>query len=114
MSPGPEPTDKSDTERQRPSAALNHLLGEIGLPAGEVTQWWNLVGHQELGGRTATEAWLAGDTDEVRLLIEGWYVATRTAGQRAREDTALLTELRRKLSELDAHYGSSNTLHRTA
>jgi hypothetical protein len=114
MSPGSDRTDSSDIERQRQAAAVNHLLGEIGLASGEQTQWWNLVGHKELGGRTATEAWLAGETETVRTLVEGWYAATRAAGQRALEDDELLTDLRRKLSDLESRYGSSNTLHRTA
>ena len=109
-----EDTETSDTEQHRQAAALNHLLGEIGLDSGEQTQWWNLVGHEELGGRTATQAWLAGDAEAVRLLVESWYESTRAAGRRALGNDGLLAELRQKLARLDLEYGSSNALHRTA
>jgi hypothetical protein len=62
----------------------------------------------------ATEAWLAGDIEEVRLLIEGWYATTRAAGQRALENKELVTHLRRRLSDLESRYGPSNILHPTA
>ena len=109
-----EDIETSNIERHRQAAALNHLLGEIGLDPGQQTQWWNLVGHEELGGRTATEAWLAGDAQDVRMLVESWYASTRAAGQRALADDTLLGELRQKLAQLDLEYGSSNTMHRTA
>jgi hypothetical protein len=109
-----ENTETSNSEQHRQAAALYHLLGEIGLDSGEQTQWWNLVGHEELGGRTATEAWLAGDAQAVRMLVESWYASTRAAGQRALGNEKLLAELRQKLAHLDVEYRSSNTLHRTA
>ena len=96
-----EDIEPSNIERHRQAAALSHLLGEIGLDPGQQTQWWNLVGHEELGGRTATEAWLAGDAQDVRMLVESWYASTRAAGQRALADDTLLGELRQKLAQLD-------------
>jgi hypothetical protein len=109
-----EGSETSNIELNRQAAALNHLLGEIGLDSGEQTQWWNLVGQVELGGRTATQAWLAGDAQAVRTLVESWYATTRAVGQRALANDKLLAELRQELAQLDLEYGSSNTLHRTA
>jgi hypothetical protein len=114
MSTDSEGTETSNAERRRQEAALSYLLGEIGLDSGEQTQWWNLVGHKELGGRTATEAWLAGDAQAVRALVESWYSSTQAAGQRALGNDELLARLRHKLMQLDSEYPSSSTLHRTA
>jgi hypothetical protein len=107
-------TETSSIELRRQAAALNHLLGEIGLDSGVQTQWWNLVGHEELGGRTATEAWLAGDERAVRDLVESWYSSTRASGQRALINENLLADLRKKIAKLDLEYGSSSSMHRSA
>jgi hypothetical protein len=64
----------ADRERLRLAAAVNHRLGETGLRhPGDRIRWWNGVRHAELGGRTATEAWLDGDTTAVRGLVERWH-----------------------------------------
>ena len=100
-------------ERDRQAAALDHLLCEIGLtPAGE-TRWWNLVGHSELDGRTATQAWLDGDTEAVRLLVARWYEATRSAADRIAANPELVSELRERLAHLD-RIVDDGRLHRSA
>ena len=101
---GPNPP--SAIERQRQAAALNHLLGEIGLTSAEQTKWWNLVGYKELGGRTPTQAWLAGDENSVRALVEQWYEASHAAAAQLIGNEQYLLDLRRKLKELDDKYGS--------
>lgn len=110
-----EPEDKRDAaspeEIHRQAAALNHLLGEIGLSSNEQTQWWNLVAHRELGNRTATQAWLAGDTEAVKALVGRWYDATKSAANRASGTPEFLVVLRERLAELDQRFFSS--LHRT-
>jgi hypothetical protein len=71
----------ADLERQRRAAALNHLLGEIGLSRpDDGPKWWNLVQHLALGKRTATQVWLAGETEAGRDLGERWVI--RTASDR--------------------------------
>jgi hypothetical protein len=111
-----EPDDERDTaspeEIHRRAAALNHLLGEIGLSSNESTTWWNLVAHRELGNRTATQAWLAGYTEAVKALVERWYEATKSAADRASGTPEFLVALREKLAELDERFFSS--IHRTA
>jgi hypothetical protein len=104
----------SPEEAQRQAAAINHLLGEIGLTHEEQTTWWNLVAHHELGGRTATAAWLAGDTDGVRTLVEAWYAASTAAGRRAASNPEVLALLRRQLSELDDRAAHKGRVHRSA
>jgi hypothetical protein len=91
----------SDDERQRQAAALNDLLDAFGLTTSEQTGWWNLTAFAELGGRTPTQAWLAGDTELVKSLVEGWYAASAKAAERAAGDPEFLTMLRRKLAELE-------------
>lgn len=95
----------------REAAALNHLLGLIGLSASEQTGWWNHLSYEELGGRTPTHAWLAGDTDAVRSLVERWYAASKSAAERAADDPRFLALLRERLRELDARHPAQH-LHR--
>lgn len=99
---------------RRQAAALNHLLGQIGLSKDERTQWWNLVAHSELGGRTATQAWLAGDAEAVAALVEQWYAASSDAAGRAARDPEFLALLRRKLANLDEQASRGGSLHRSA
>ncbi|MHB8290082.1 MAG: hypothetical protein ACYDEY_12760 [Acidimicrobiales bacterium] len=102
----------SPEEIDRQAAAVNHLLGQIGPSGNEQTAWWNLVAHRELGHRTATQAWFAGDTETVRELVEHWYEATRLAADRASSTPEFLIELRKRLAELDERFFTS--FHRTA
>src|SRR5438045_3588375 len=94
-------SDADATESGRRAAALNHLLGQIGLTAPEQTRWWNHVSHEELGGRTATQAWLAGDIDAVTALVEEWYAASDRAAREAGSNSDRLDHLRGQLSRLD-------------
>jgi hypothetical protein len=88
-------------EGNRQAAALNHLLGEIGLTKNEQTAWWNLVAQPDLGNRTATRAWLDGDINQVRELVEHWYENSKSAADRASKSPEFLAMLRQKLSEID-------------
>lgn len=113
---GPSGHEKSSLEPGdgRQAAALNHLLGQIGLSKDERTQWWNLVAHSELGGRTATQAWLAGDAEAVTALVEQWYAASADAAGRAGRDPEFLALLRRKLTDVDERVSRGGPLHRSA
>lgn len=104
--------DAASPEEAHREAALNHLLGEIGLLSNEQTRWWNLVVHAELGNRTATQAWLAGDTEEVKALVERWYEATKSAADRASGSPEFVVVLRERLAELNERFFVS--FHRTA
>jgi hypothetical protein len=89
-------------EQNRRAAAVNEILGRIGLSAAESTDWWNLSAYEELGGRTATQAWLAGDHDAVERLVLSWYDRSEEAAQRARDDRTfleMLEERRRALAK---------------
>lgn len=96
----------NDEETQRQTAALYHLLGEIGLTKPGEYRWFNASTHPELGGRTPTGAWLAGDHEGVKSLVLSWYEATTRARRRVVEDPEMMAFLRRRLAELDKRYGT--------
>ena len=101
-------------ENNRQAAALNHLLGEIGLSSNEQTTWWNLVAQPDLGNRTATQAWLDGDADQVRTLVEHWYEMSKSAADRVSSSQELLEILRQKLTELDKRPFGNNSIRQSA
>jgi hypothetical protein len=85
--------DSDPRELNRRAAAVSEILGRIGLSSRDTTDWWNLSAHEELGGRTATQAWLAGDRLAVERLVLSWYERSESAAQRARGDEAFLSML---------------------
>jgi len=113
--PQDTPTNStSPSEISRQATALSHLLGEIGLSGSEQTTWWNLVAQPDLGNRTATQAWLDGDTDAVKALVERWYEATKSAAHRASSSTEYLEILRKKLAELNKGPLGNNSIRQSA
>jgi hypothetical protein len=104
----------SSGDAGRRAAALNHLLGQIGLSKDEQTEWWNLVVHADLGGRTATQAWLAGDIQGVTSLVERWYAASTDAAARAATIPAFVAQMRQRLVTLNERARRDGPLHRTA
>ena len=114
-----EPTEfelsaPSSLEDNRQAAAINHLLGEIGLTTTDQTTWWNLVAQPDLGDRTATQAVLDGDVDKVRALIERWYERSKVAADHVSSSPEFLELLRKKLAELDKGPLGNNPIRRTA
>jgi hypothetical protein len=100
-------TDPNSQELNRRAAAVSEILGRIGLSgvARNTTEWWNLVGYKELGGRTPTQAWLAGDYESVEQLVLEWFDRSEEAADRARGDDAflhMLAERRRTIREHSA------------
>jgi hypothetical protein len=110
----PDVDSASSVESNRQAAALNHLLGEIGLSSNEQTTWWNLVAQPELGNRTATQAWLAGDSDNVRALVERWYAASQLAADAASNSPEFLQLLRERLAELDKRPFGGSSIRQSA
>jgi hypothetical protein len=88
-------------EPDRRAAAVNDLLRQIGLTPPGQTRWWNRVAHDELGGRTATQAWLAGDIDDVKTLIEEWYAASERGAHAACSDPPRVDHIRGQLARLE-------------
>jgi len=94
------PTPENGYESGRKAAATNHLLGQIGLSHGKESEWWNHRTYPELGDRTPTQAWLVGDQEAVRQLVDSWYQATRAAIDSHRRDPEFLERTRRKIAAL--------------
>jgi hypothetical protein len=94
------PTPDSGHEAQRRAAAINYLLGLIGLSDGRETVWWNHRIYDELGGHTPTQAWLAGDVQAVEQLVRGWY--TERALEERRRDPAFMAMIQHKIDALKA------------
>lgn len=103
-SENPNGDQDHDEEAQRQRAALYHLLGEIGLTKPGEYRWFNSSTHPELGGRTPTEAWLAGNHEGVKSLVLSWSEATTRARHRVVEDPERMAFMRRRLAELDKRY----------
>jgi hypothetical protein len=102
------PQDPIELERR--AAATEALLNRIGTSTGGDGEWWNYSACAELGDRTPTEAWLAGDQGAVRRLIEIWYERTDHRVEQVRTDPAFLAmieERRRSIAAKADH-------HRTA
>ncbi|MGH9243065.1 MAG: hypothetical protein ACRD29_01860 [Acidimicrobiales bacterium] len=49
---------------------LNELLLAAGFTDEAVTLWWNQLAHVELDGRTAHQAWVAGEHERVSDLVK--------------------------------------------
>jgi hypothetical protein len=99
---------------RREAAALNHILGEIGLTSDEQVTWWNVVAQADLGNRTATQAWLAGDVEGVTALVKGWYAKSRSAADQASHSPEFLGTLRAKLADLEKWPYGDSPVHQTA
>jgi hypothetical protein len=87
-------------EANRRAAALNELLRQIADSTGAVTEWWNFSRYEQLGDRTPTQAWLAGDHELVEKLVRDWYAASEAAADRHRNDPEFMAMIREKSSAL--------------
>ena len=73
------------------AARLNALLRTAGFTDAAVTLWWNQFAHSELDGRTALQAWLAGDHAQVTELVKAKIAggtAERAWAAQVREEAA--------------------------
>jgi hypothetical protein len=93
---------ENNSEAERRAAAISDLLNRIELSDGNATEWWNHRTYPQLGGRTPTEAWQAGDHQGVRELIDHWYAETERTIDERRRDAAYMAMLRRKVDALNA------------
>lgn len=79
-------------QAHREAERLNYLLAKVGYEDGLGTQWWNSVAHPELDGRTALEAWQAGDHEEEVTRLADAFIAERF-DEKLRPNEALLARL---------------------
>jgi hypothetical protein len=101
-------TPENGYESQRKAAAINYLLGQIGLSNGRETEWWNHQSYPELGDRTPTQAWLAGDEEGVRKLVDKWYAETRAAVDHHRSDPEFMAKIREKIDKMRAGFSRAS------
>ncbi len=102
LSHGPENGDRR--------AAIDDLLDRIAASTGGADEWWNRSAYEELGGRTPTEAWLAGDRDGVVRVILEWYQKTEESAERIRNDPTtlqMIEDRRRSIAEEADHRRSA-------
>ena len=97
-------TTENGYESQRKAAAINLLLGQIGLSNGRETEWWNHQAYVELDGRTPTQAWLDGDEESVRKLVDKWYADTQSAIDQHRRDPDFMEKIRAKIDKTQAGF----------
>jgi len=91
-------------ETSRRAAAVNSLLGQIGLSTGAENEWWNHQAYEELGGLTTTQSWLNGNHSGVARLVEEWYAVTNAAVERCIRDAAFVAMLYDLSTEQKAKY----------
>ncbi len=96
---------ESGDESQGRAAALSVLLDQIGLSEGRESEWWNFRTYDELGGRTPTQAWSAGDKEQVEQLVQRWFAETDGALAARRANPEFMDMLRGKLAALRAKSG---------
>jgi hypothetical protein len=82
------PRDLTPDEAGREAARINHALSKAGFTDAAATQWWNHVGHPKLLGRTATQAWLAGEYAAVIDVVEQLVSARFATALKDRPDVA--------------------------
>ena len=92
-------------EPMRQLAAFHELLGRIGLSTGKAGEWWNLQTYPELGDRTPTEAWLAGDHEGVEKLLRSWHDDSSATVERVRSDPERIRRIEQRRRELAARRG---------
>jgi hypothetical protein len=81
---------------------------------GNNRDWWNMTTYPELGDRTATEAWQAGDHAAVELLIDKWYAEAEAHAERRRNDPKFMAMIERRSEELDAKRAEADKHRRSA
>src|ERR1035441_8728517 len=96
----PDDPNFDPLEGNRRAAALNELLRHVGLADGAETRWWNLTRYAELGDRTPTQAWLAGDHLGVEKLVAQWYADSEPLPRRSRHAPDLMASLRERSAAL--------------
>ena len=91
-------------------SAVDELVNRIATSSGDSDEWWNASTHEELGGRTPTEAWLAGDHDGVMRVVAGWYQQSDERAEQIRNDPAMfemIKDRRRSIAEKADHRRSA-------
>ena len=97
LPPGPSLTPE---EAQQVETGINQMLESMGHRPEPITGWWNSVQFPELGGTTIVGAWLHGDHDGVRHLVESLHARSRASAERMAQDPAFMEFLRDRMARL--------------
>ncbi|HUC15720.1 MAG TPA: hypothetical protein VMS00_14815 [Acidimicrobiales bacterium] len=95
--PGPSLTPE---EAQKVEAGVNQMLEGMGHRPEPITGWWSSVRFSELGDVTIVEAWLLGDHDGVRRLVELLHARSQASAERIARDPEFMAFLRDRMARL--------------
>jgi len=94
------PDELKPEDARRVAAGINEILKALGRQPEDIDGWWNSTSFAELGNRTPTRAWLAGDYEAVRDLIESLQARSLAGAHQAMADPATHRMLRKQLAKL--------------
>jgi hypothetical protein len=92
-------------EAGRREIATATLIREIA--EGSPGKWYSSMRFAELGDRTPTETWRAGDHRAVRDLIDKQYADSEATGRRMRSNPAIAELIEKRIAELQGASGTS-------
>ncbi len=95
--PGPS---LAPEDAQKVEAGVNQMLEDMGYRAEPITGWWSTTRFPELGDITIVEAWLQGDYDGVRRLVELLHARSQAVAERIARDPAFMEFLRDRMARL--------------
>lgn len=87
-------------EARQVETGINQMLESMGRRPEPVAGWWCSVQFPELGGTTIAEAWLHGDHDGVRHLLELLHARSRASAERVAQDPAFMEFLHDSMARL--------------
>jgi hypothetical protein len=70
---------------------LIEALRRAGFPETLITRWWNEVQYEQLGGRTALQAWQRQEYDDVKRVVE--QEASRVFAERLAGTSSIIEKL---------------------